>query len=508
MNPMRRPLGAELTASQGAPASSLVALAAAISLAVSYALTAYLLTPFALPAAVGTVMIVGAGLWRLEFGLAVLIALTPFAENASISTPGSAPLRIVLVFWTLALIVVHVGRALARGQRLHLPPLTTPAVLFLVAALISVPAGNDASAALAKWLLLVGSVLTFLLIASFITDWRRLKVVLAGVVLAGLGVCGYALYQYLTGQPGGQSELGGTGFTTASGKLETRASSVFPHPNQLAGFAILLIPVAVSLWRIANNHRLIRVAGLALLPLSIAAVVVSFSRGGLIALVALPLIYLRKVSTWPAVIVVALGIAFFAPPSWESRVTDPGTTAAGAIAQRVDLWDAALAAFGNAPVIGYGLDNFSTAYVATERPGRDFLGTGDVIALPPTAHNLYMNTLAEQGLIGISALLLLTSAIAAVGHQLRRSLDPRTRAYGLALLGVGLALLASNIFDVTFTDAKTSTLAWCLFGVGSALLAREREFSVQRATSPADNMRGNSDRGTPVVLHRTSGAVG
>ncbi len=176
MNPMRRPLGAELTASQGAPASSLVALAAAISLAVSYALTAYLLTPFALPAAVGTVMIVGAGLWRLEFGLAVLIALTPFAENASISTPGSAPLRIVLVFWTLALIVVHVGRALARGQRLHLPPLTTPAVLFLVAALISVPAGNDASAALAKWLLLVGSVLTFLLIASFITDWRRLKV--------------------------------------------------------------------------------------------------------------------------------------------------------------------------------------------------------------------------------------------------------------------------------------------------------------------------------------------
>jgi hypothetical protein len=43
------------------------------------------------------------------------------------------------------------------------------------------------------------------------------------------------------------------------------------------------------------------------------------------------------------------------------------------------------------------------------------------------------------------------------------------RGFGLGLLGAGVGLLVSNLFDVTFVDPKTSILAWTILGVGAAL---------------------------------------
>jgi O-antigen ligase len=120
------------------------------------------------------------------------------------------------------------------------------------------------------------------------------------------------------------------------------------------------------------------------------------------------------------------------------------------------------------PALGVGLNNFDVAYVELERTGRSFLpGTG--LAPPESAHNLYLNTLAEQGLVGIAALALLVLAAGRLVLTLRRSQDPRIRGFGLALLGAGIALLVSNLFDVTFVDPKTSMLAWTVLGVGAAL---------------------------------------
>jgi O-antigen ligase len=132
--------------------------------------------------------------------------------------------------------------------------------------------------------------------------------------------------------------------------------------------------------------------------------------------------------------------------------------------------------FQSSPVVGVGLNNFDVAYVELERTGRSFLpGTG--LAPPESAHNLYLNTLAEQGLVGVAALALLILAAGRMVLALRRSADPRIRGFGLGLLGAGIALLVSNLFDVTFVDPKTSILAWTLLGVGAALQridARER----------------------------------
>jgi hypothetical protein len=71
--------------------------------------------------------------------------------------------------------------------------------------------------------------------------------------------------------------------------------------------------------------------------------------------------------------------------------------------------------------------------------------------------------------VGIAALLLLVLAAGRLALALRRSDDPRVRGFGLGLLGAGVVLLVSNLFDVTFVDPKTSILAWTILGVGAAV---------------------------------------
>ena len=39
----------------------------------------------------------------------------------------------------------------------------------------------------------------------------------------------------------------------------------------------------------------------------------------------------------------------------------------------------------------------------------------------------------------------------------------------LGLLGSGVVLLVHNFFDATFSDPKTATLIWTMFGAGAAV---------------------------------------
>ncbi|MGH3057796.1 MAG: hypothetical protein ACRDPP_06105, partial [Gaiellaceae bacterium] len=73
-----------------------------------YALGSYRLDDATvLPIAAVGLLAVAVGLWRLEYGLALLIVLTPFAENAPIAEPEHARLRVALAAWALALVGIQ-----------------------------------------------------------------------------------------------------------------------------------------------------------------------------------------------------------------------------------------------------------------------------------------------------------------------------------------------------------------------------------------------------------------
>lgn len=441
---------------------ALTAVAAGAAAGAVYAIGSYSLAdPTVLPIVAAGLVAVAVGLWRLEYGLALLIVLTPFAENAPIAEPANARLRVALAVWALALVGIQAVRSLVSGRRLEAPPVFVGALAFVGAALAAVPLAQDEAAAAAKFLLLAGSAFVYLLIALFLDDWRSLKPVLAALLLVGLLVSGHALWQYATG------EVSRVGFVSATGAVEYRVASFFPHPNQLAGFVVLFVPLAAGLYRLFDS-RLARAGCLLLALLALPAAIVTYSRGVLVALAALVVVFARSRRAWPLIAGAAVLVVLLAPAAWQDRVADVGSLDRPEIATRLDFWDAALAMFQASPLLGVGLNNFDVAYVGLERTGRSFL-PGGALAAPETAHNLYLNTLAEQGLVGIAALGLLVLAAGRLALALRRSDDPRVRAFGLGLIGAGIALLVSNLFDVTFVDPKTSILAWTILGVGAAI---------------------------------------
>ena len=425
-----------------------------------YALTAYALSPALLPVLLAAVLAIGIGLYRLEWGLALLLFVVPFSENAAISDPGAARLRLALVLWAMALVFVEGVRLVRSGEHIATPPLGRAAMAYLLAALLAVPVAEHGGGAASKFLMLAGSVTLFALVALRIKDWRRLEIVIGATIVAGLVVSLHALYQHLTGN------VSRIGFIDASGSVEYRVTSFFSHPNQLAGFLVVLIPVAAALSR-HFAHRWLRIAARLLIPLALAAVLVTYSRGAIVGLLALPLLFVRDPRTWPALAAGLMVIALLSPGAWQDRIAGAGSLKSPEIASRFDIWSAAVEAFQQRPFLGWGLDDFPSAYLALERPGRNFLGQGQ-FDLPPTAHNLYLNTAAEQGLVGLAALAVLMIAIVRMTSRLGRAVDVRDRALGQALLGVAIVLALHNLFDLTFLEPKTSMLVWALLGVGAA----------------------------------------
>ncbi|MEA2421861.1 MAG: hypothetical protein QOF55_960, partial [Thermoleophilaceae bacterium] len=167
-------------------ATSTSALAAAAACGAAYAWSAYALDPIALPIAVAGAAAVMIGLWRLEWGLALLLLLTPVSENTELSDPGHAKLRFALIGWTGLLVLVELGRLARSGDRLRTPAIGWAAVAFLAAGLVSIIVAVNDSVAAGKLLMLCGSVIVFGLVAFSIDSWARLEVVLAGAIVAGL----------------------------------------------------------------------------------------------------------------------------------------------------------------------------------------------------------------------------------------------------------------------------------------------------------------------------------
>jgi O-antigen ligase len=119
-----------------------------------------------------------------------------------------------------------------------------------------------------------------------------------------------------------------------------------------------------------------------------------------------------------------------------------------ALVERRAHWQAALGMFEDSPWVGVGLGNYAAAYPRYALPKwEDPLGH---------AHNYYLNVLAEAGIIGFLAYILLWGAIFwFVGKAaLNPNAAPGWRHGVIAgAFGVLVALSIHNLFDNLFVHA-------------------------------------------------------
>ncbi len=342
-----------------------------------------------------------------RFLLVAALVAAPWAFGA-VDPAGWVALGVVAA---LILMLWAVGSVQQGVLRLIWSPLYIPIALFFSLGLVQYGAGltfDRAQTRQALVLLAADLVFFFVAIQLFAAagahTWRRFG--LAVLVLAGsLGL--FAILQFAAGEQKvyGLVDIGGTSFF-----------GPYVNPNHFAGLMEMLIPVAALYIAERSAERSGRPSIVALAwivlaaAIAVASLLLSGSRGGLLALAAEMVIALalaaraRQQIVRPglgvaAAATVLAGALLFAwvDPGWVSKrlalVAEVGGPAWTELADfRKSMAVDSLRMWRDHPVLGVGLGNFETAYPHYQSYPSDLW--------MDYAHDDYVEAFAETGLIG------------------------------------------------------------------------------------------------------------
>jgi exopolysaccharide production protein ExoQ len=224
--------------------------------------------------------------------------------------------------------------------------------------------------------------------------------------------------------------------------------------NTLAVTLALALPMA---WYLSMTFRrpLLRWICRAYLPVGIVAIGLTGSRGGmLVSMIALLIVPLTMTNVSPAklaTVVVVLGISgalavVFIPDKIVQRLATTGTQVEElSFGGRFTIWVAALRAFAQKPVMGYGTGGFRGAVAP--------------FGVDQVAHNSYLSVLVEEGMVGLILFLGMFAAVFQAALNLPR-LERRFALILLATLGVAmLPLTMEDYKQVWFVFAAVLGLA-------------------------------------------------
>ncbi|MEJ5197969.1 MAG: O-antigen ligase family protein [Anaerolineae bacterium] len=403
-------------------------------------------------------------------GLVALALLLPYGKLIPLPLRGVDGADLLVV----ATVAGWLARGVARREiTVRLPPLTLMLFGFLWVLALSLNVAESWQEGLPELFKWVEFALLYLVAAQMLRGrliwWTAAALLLSGASQALLGA-----YQFV-------AQVGPSAFLL--GGRFMRAYGTFQQPNPYAGYLGYLAPVAASLtiaamerwWQTRRLHNLLigTACGGTTLLLAV-GIGMSWSRGGWLALgVALAVVaglHLRRAALAAAavvaVIVVTVGTAWL-PTAIAGRVSDLGNYLAMpdparteinddnfAVLERVAHWQAGLAMFDDHPWLGVGIGNYAVAYERYAPPHwYEPLGH---------AHNIYINFLAETGVIGAGMFGALWIGMWLVAWRRARTTSSYRAALALGVLGTLAYLTAHNLFDNLFVQHMQLQLALLL----------------------------------------------
>jgi O-antigen ligase len=240
-----------------------------------------------------------------------------------------------------------------------------------------------------------------------------------------------------------------------------------------AGYFDVALPVLVARALVHRDRMLSTVIVAAaltdLLTLSRAGIL-----GGLVGVAAV-IVLLRppRRVAWryaAGIVVVLIAAAFAAvragvPAGYFSL--DQTTQVADHLANRSQLWRAAIALWHTSPIVGVGAGNYEL----------DLSQVG-LSGVRTHANSLYLQSLAEGGIVGLVATIgLFAAAIVTLARSgIRRPLV-------VGALGATIALATHQVFDDLFFFPKVASIYWLITGVAVAEVAARRLFERRRAAT-------------------------
>jgi O-antigen ligase len=430
-------------------------------------LTAYALSPLLFPAGVLLGAIVLTVLRRPEYGLALAVAITPLTGleihlqlGGTVSLPRE-PFKLLLpliVFGALAY-----GALVQGPDRRKLPAIFVGITLLIGAALISSFQALEPTESVADVFLLLTASALFVAILNTCRTRNQLLVVAAGALVALLIASIHGVVQHFEGVFSTQ------GFSFA-GENVGRVQGVFGHPNEYAGFLAMLLPLAVAIAVTKGLPRQLRLLAGAAALTAVPALNYSYARTAIATLVLGTLIWLLIMRPKLALVtaaVITVGAVVLTPDVLKERFNPESARAD--VTLRTDVAQSALDIYGEHPLLGVGVNNFQTAYSerrSAETAGQRRLLHNEQLLVPTAAPSQYLNTLAEQGLVGIGVLAIFVLLALGSARRVSKARDPAVRGLGI---GIGIAVTAAvlNSFAQISLQEVQVVVLFTLLGIAS-----------------------------------------
>jgi putative inorganic carbon (hco3(-)) transporter len=410
-----------------------------------------------------------------RWGLYILPFAVPFGSFGQVA---AGPATVGATEGILGLfLAAWLARGVARREvRLRRPPLMAAILIWYLAMLLSTVNSLSLTASL-KELIKWGETFALYAIAAQELRRRDILIVTATTLAAGTLAAAQGIVQSVL-------QIGPPGFLfLLAGRVWMRAYGQFIQPNPYAGYLGLVLPLAYCIvavgiraqeWTLARatgrqlarwlSATTLRAMALTAAAIMAVALFLTLSRGGWIgatvAAVVAGMLLSRRVALLSVLLLImvvtglALGAAQLLPEALANRATDfvpyinifqvdvrgvQLTPANFAVIERLAHWQAALEMWADRPLLGYGIGNYAAAYPAYAiSPWYDPLGH---------AHNLFLNTVAETGILGLGGYLLFwVSALAMAVRAVWRNTG-LWRGLAVGVVGAMVHLHAHNFFD-------------------------------------------------------------
>ncbi len=282
----------------------------------------------------------------------------------------------------------------------------------------------------------------------------------AGLIVGAL----FAIYQYFTGE------------YSVSNIYVQRAAGLRADPNDTAMLLLSGVPLSIY-WLFQIKMKVIKLIPVVSIILLLIGIVLTGSRGGFVALALIFFaIYLRKPTINTTIIgVLALILAvMLAPDSYKERigslVTGQEKHGGRSLESRSKLLYQGVTIFLQHPILGVGPGNFGTAYMKSLNTEGFSSNSGLSIASNTNlaAHNLYLEFLVENGIVGGVLLLsiFIISLVKLIKYD-RKIRHYQNSAYTMSYCLL-LALLGMYFAGLFLSQGKNSVL-WFIIGMGLSI---------------------------------------
>ncbi|MCL2837654.1 MAG: O-antigen ligase family protein [Oscillospiraceae bacterium] len=331
----------------------------------------------------------------------------------------------------------------------------------------------------------------YFVLTNLITSRKQLYALLTVFVISGLLVSLYGLMQYFFGIGTTASWVDEEMFAT----LSTRVYSTLENPNVLGTYLLLVIPVSIALmW--SNKKPLTKIMFAGIVGIMFVTLLFTYSRGCWIAIMVAAAMYITfvKGKLWGLAL---LAIPFIPiilnliPQNVIERITSIGNLEDTSSNYRLNIWLGSLNMLRDWWVsgIGLGTDAFMQVY-----PFYAFSG-----AFASHSHNLYMQIMIENGIIGFTLfILVIVFAFKSLAFSWDRSLahpqwHARKKAHSDKLSTIPIALSAAivgfmvqGIFDHALYNYRVFLMFWMVIAFASLCKFVAKEESAAKGDVAVD----------------------